>query len=369
MNLLPTHSQPAPNSQTGGWTPRRRFEASLRGEMPDRVPAIIWDNKLPGGAQDQTLLDAGACVVCKSSLYEVKLEGIGVETEQWAGPDGYPHRRTTYHTPSGSLQKVEAILPYTVWRLVPPFRGPESYDALIALVRSRRLIPRYAVFLRQDATCGPSGIGRPATEPTPMRELIYEMLGVEAFALEWFDRRDHVIALYEALLDARRRVLPILADSPALFFIVEANVAFEIVGEQRFRQWYLPAIEEACEVLHAAGKLTGAHLDADNRRLAPLIAGTSLDFIESLTPPPDCDLSISEARRAWPAKALCCNFPSSLHHDGPEVVRRMVRQLLAEAAPGAGFSLGVIENVPGNDTIATVVEAVWEYGKTPIQLG
>jgi len=60
----------------GGWTPRRRFEAALRGRMPDRVPAVIWNNKLPGGVIDQALLDAGACIVCKSSLYDVELEGI-----------------------------------------------------------------------------------------------------------------------------------------------------------------------------------------------------------------------------------------------------------------------------------------------------
>ena len=366
--MRPQTSPPEPglNAPSRGWTPRSRFEASIHGEMPDRVPAVIWDNKLPGGAFDQTLLDAGVCVVCKSSIYDVDLDGIVVETEKWSGLDGHPRRRTTYHTPCGSLQKVEAIYPFTVWYEEPPFKGPKDYDALIALVASRRFIPRYDAFRQRDAAYGPSGIARAATEATPMRELIYELLGVETFAVEWFERRDHVIALFDALLDARRRVLPLLANSPAPFIIVEANVAFELVGGQRFRQFYLPAIEAACDVLHAAGKLAGAHLDANNRLLAPLVAGTSLDFIESFTPPPDCDLSISEARAAWPGKALCCNFPSSVHHGGPDAVRLLVRQLLAEAAPGAGFSLGVIENVPRNDTIITVVEAVWEYGKTPL---
>ena len=368
MNPQMGRPEPAVGLCTGGWTPRKRFEASIRGQMPDRVPSVIWDNKLPGGTSDQALLDAGVCVVCKSSVYDVKLEGIAVETEEWSGRDGHPRRRTTYRTPCGNLQKVEAIYPFTVWYEEPPFKGPEDYDALIALVASRRFIPRYDVFRSHDTAYGPSGIARPATESTPMRELIYELLGVGTFALEWFDHRDYVIALYEALLDARRRVLPILADSPASYFIVEANVAYEIVGGQRFRQFYLPAIEEACEVLHAAGKLAGAHLDANNRELAPLIAGTTLDFIESFTPPPDCDLSISEARLVWPNKALCCNFPSSVHHGGPEVVRNLVRQLLAEAAPGAGFSLGIIENVPRNDTIATVIQTIWECGKTPIQV-
>jgi hypothetical protein len=200
-----------------------------------------------------------------------------------------------------------------------------------------------------------------------MLEIIYRLLGVETFALEWFDRRDHVLALYKALLDARRQKLPMLAASPATHFVVEANVTFDIVGPQRFKEFYLPAIEEACDVLHASGKLAGAHLDSNNRRWASLVAPTSIDFIESFTPPPDCDMSISAAREAWPNKTLYCNFPSSAHHAGPEAVRLQAKDLLAEAAPGAGFLLGVLENVPRSDTMVTLVEAIWEHGKTPLR--
>ena len=304
-------------TRSGGWTPRSRFQAALRGEMPDRVPAVIWNNKLPGGETDQVLLDAGACVVYKSSLYDVELEGIGVEEERWVGDDGYDRRRTTYHTPCGDLQKLDIIYPDTVWHEELPFRGPQDYDALIALVESQRFVPRFERFLEHDAHYGASGIARPKTEATPMLEILYRLLGVETFALEWFDRHDHVLALYDALLDARRRRLPLLAASPASYFVVEANIAFDIVGPQRFNQFYVPAIQEACEVLHAAGKLAGAHLDGNNSALAPLVARTSVDFIESFTPPPDCDLTIAQARAAWPGKALYCNFPASVHHGGP----------------------------------------------------
>jgi len=33
-------------------TPRERVFAALAGEMPDRVPFVIWNNKLPGGDED-----------------------------------------------------------------------------------------------------------------------------------------------------------------------------------------------------------------------------------------------------------------------------------------------------------------------------
>jgi hypothetical protein len=336
--------------------------------MPDRIPAVIWNNKLPGDETDQALLDAGGCIVYKSSLYDIVLEGIEAEIHEWVDKAGQRRRRTIYHTQCGDLEKVDIIFPDTVWHEELPFRSPGDYDALIAVAESQRFVPCYNRFLEHDSHYGPSGIGRPMTESTPMHEIIYRLLGVETFALEWFDRRDHVVALYNALLEARRRRLPLLADSPALYFVVEANVTFDIVGPKRFREFYIPAVEEACEVLHAAGKLTGAHLDSNNRRFASLVAELPVDFIESFTPPPDCDMTISEARVAWPGKVLYCNFPSSVHHGGPEAVRALTRSLLAEAAPGAGFLLGVLENVPRTDTMVTLAQAVWEFGQTPIQV-
>jgi len=44
-------------------TPRIRVLAVLAGEKPDRVPFIIWDNKIPTPKIEQRLLDLGACVI------------------------------------------------------------------------------------------------------------------------------------------------------------------------------------------------------------------------------------------------------------------------------------------------------------------
>ena len=346
------------------WTPRTRFEAALCGEQPDRVPFAIWNNKLHGGDLNQALLDAGACVVVKSAIYDTVYDSVTSEVETWVGEDACRRQRTIYHTCAGDLAMVEAFRPGTTWLEHPLFRSPCDYDALLALIDSRRFVPSYDRFVKDDAAYGTHGIGRPGTEATPMHEIMYRLLGVENFATEWFDHRDHVLALYGALLEKRRAVLPILADSPASYAIVEANISAEIVGRDRFQRFYLPAIEEACDVLHAAGKLAGAHLDGNNRLLAAQVAGTSLDFIESFTPPPDCDFPIAQARQAWPGKALYCNFPSSVHLGGPDAVRIKAHELLAEAAPGAGFLLGVLEDVPRQDTLITLARSVWDYGLT-----
>jgi hypothetical protein len=154
------------------WTPRTRFQAALRGEMPDRVPFVVWNNKLPGGLHDQALLDADACVVVKSSLYDTELDGVTTSEETWIAEDGYPRRRTTYHTAAGDLVAVDQIHPGTVWHDVKPFRDERDYDALLALIESRRYVPRFDRFVQDDLAYGSSGIGRPTTQSTPMHEII-----------------------------------------------------------------------------------------------------------------------------------------------------------------------------------------------------
>lgn len=348
------------------WTPRTRFQAALRGEMPDQVPFVIWNNKLPGGQIDEALLEAGACVVVKSRLYDVVLDGVEQTTESWIGPDGFSRVRTTYLTRAGNLSQVDVLRPGTTWRELPPFTGPGDYDALIALVEARRCVPCTEQFLSDDALYGDSGIARPNTEATPMHEIIYKMLGVEAFATEWYDRRAHILALYNALVAKRREALAIVAASPAYHATIEANIAVDIVGMERFKRYYIPLIEEACDILHAKGILAGAHLDGKNRVLARFIAGASLDYIESFTPPPDCDLSIAEARSVWPGKALYVNYPSSYHLQGPEAVCDKARDLLAEGAPGAGLVLGILEDIPRVDTMVPLARTVRNYGITPL---
>jgi len=61
----------------------------------------------------------------------------------------------------------------------------------------------------------------------------------------------------------------LVASSPAQYSVIEGNTDFNIVGLERFQNYYFPYIERACEILHSKGNLAGAHLDANNKRLAP----------------------------------------------------------------------------------------------------
>jgi hypothetical protein len=90
----------------------------------------------------------------------------------------------------------------------------------------------------------------------------------------------------------------------------------------------------------------GVHLDGLTKPYAADLRDSPLDYIEALTPPPDCDVSVAEAHQFWPDKALWVNFPSSVHLESLDRIRQVTRELLSEARPHRRFLLGITEDVP-----------------------
>jgi len=50
--------------------------------MPDRVPFVIWNNKLPGDDVDRKLFELEACIVNKSTVYRLSTPCIQIVTDQ-----------------------------------------------------------------------------------------------------------------------------------------------------------------------------------------------------------------------------------------------------------------------------------------------
>jgi len=94
-----------------------------------------------------------------------------------------------------------------------------------------------------------------------------------------------------------------------------------------------------------------------------------MDYVEAFTPYPDTDMTVREAREAWPNKTLWINFPSSVHLESTDSIAEMTRSLLREAAPGNRFIIGITEDLPpgrwqGN--FETILGVCNRFGRTPI---
>ena len=82
-------------------TPRERVLAALAGEMPDKVPMVVWNNKLADADITRRLLEREVCIVNKSTVYTWETPEIEVETKHLEPVDGAPRVQRIYHTAAG----------------------------------------------------------------------------------------------------------------------------------------------------------------------------------------------------------------------------------------------------------------------------
>jgi len=327
-------------------SPRERVMRALRQEPGPGIPFTVYESKLPQCAAERALRNRGLCIVERRvNAFKIHRPNIRIR-ESSCMENGHWLTRTEYETPRGTLHSIHEKNGFTTWVHKRLFTDENDYPALRCLIEDEAFSSNDQEVRRAQEALGEDVILRGTIGLEPMQELISGLMGTEAFCLEIMDREEEVMGLYEALVENRRRRYPLAAASPLEHFNYGGNVTPEIIGLKRFRDYYVPHYEECAEVLHRNGKLLGVHFDANCGVLREAIASTPLDYIEAFTPAPSTDMTLAEARAAWPDKALWINYPSATHLASNEAVRQMTESLVAEADGFPGFIMGITEDVP-----------------------
>lgn len=350
-------------------TPRKRVEAILRGDRPDRVPFTIYECMVPPGAAGEQLRNEGMCIVDRGHpVIRGRTPNVTSESKSYT-EGGVTYSRTDIHTPAGDLHSISRPAGFTSWHVKRLFTQPEDYKPLLFMTQDTEYEPCYDVFSKAEAEAGDNVILRSSVGGTPLHQIMISWMGVETFAIEWAERRDEVLKLYDALVEQRRKHYILVAKSPVLHLNYGGNETGSVMGRERFEKYVIPNYKEAAEIMHKHGKLIGAHLDGDNKVWADLVAESDLDYIEAFTPAPDCDMSLKEAMDAWPDKVIWINFTSSVHLQPDEGVEAETRKLLKESAPGDRLIIGITEDVPpqrNHESLLAISRAINKYGKLPI---
>ncbi|GAH68792.1 unnamed protein product, partial [marine sediment metagenome] len=114
------------------------------------------------------------------------------------------------------------------------------------------------------------------------------------------------------------------------------------------------------------GKLIGCHFDDETALIADAIGETDLNYIEAFTPAPDTDMSLADAREAWPDKVLWLNFPSSLHLKSNREVEEVTFELLAQVSSARGIIMGITEDMPEErrrDSCTAIMDGLDQHAK------
>lgn len=348
------------------FTARKRLLAALHRQAVDKTPFSVYECMLPRAAVERRLRNMGLCVVDRTTnVYLTHTPDVKIVTTKYTD-NGVERVRTEYKTPIGNLHTIHQPAGFTFWRNKYIFSEPEDYKKLIFMIDNERYEPNYTAYLRGQELLGDDAIARGAVGSEPLQMLFRDLMGGERFCLEWMDRRDECIKLYQACVRAARRRYEILADSPCEVFNYGGNFTVEIMGPQVFAEYFLPHYAEAAEMLHKKGKLIGSHFDGNCKQIADLLATSALDYIEAFTPAPDTDMTMPEAVAAWPEKALWINYPSSVHLGSAEKIAQTTRELLEATKDHPGFIIGITEDVPEDrweESFLTIMRTIDEFGR------
>ncbi len=338
-------------------TLRENVLAAMRGEAPEQIPFTCYTGLAPEGAEEIENL----CFIVTARAVTEHTPDVSISSEEVA--DG--RRLERMETPWGTLTCEREVEPgygsaYTTDHWIS---GPEDYAVIEQVIRTTELVPLPDAYADARAQFGDRGIVLVWTPRTPLQRLWIEYSGIERLSYDLADCPEYVGGVLDAMLEQSREVAKIAARSDAELIWLPDNITGEIAGAAWFERYLAPYYEEMCEILLPAGKTPVCHMDGFLGQIKDQIAATPLPVIEAFTPPPDGNLSVAEAFDAWPEKSLSLNFPSSVHLSVPDEIRRMTRDLVAQAEGHGGFVMGVTENIPasvGRTTLEVIGDTLME---------
>jgi hypothetical protein len=321
---------------------REEIECALAGGAPDCVPFTFYDHIFPPGFDPAPLQAKGMAICARRMVYRKYTPNVKVTKVE----EGEGRIRTIYETPVGTLTALHRVAALALTPVAHPIKTRDDYCVAKFIVEDACYEPDYDAFLAAIVKLGNAGKVIAETCYEPLLDVEVNWLGQEQFCYEVADNCDAVMELHAALAENHKKMYDVVAASPADYVLYGGNVVPEILGPDRVRDYVAPCWNAFADRLHERGKRLGDHLDANNLLIMDVVRASHLDFVEAFTPPPDCNVSVGQARAAWPGKRLWINFPSSVHIQSEETIREATLEIVHQAGDRKGFLMGVTEDVP-----------------------
>jgi hypothetical protein len=222
------------------------------------------------------------------------------------------------------------------WQQEHFIKTPEDYRIMARALEGVRVIADEKPFLDSEAALGDSGItlgqirglglGR-----TPLMILQIDWVGLERFSIDLALDLPEMMTLIEIMNKIK----------------LWENLSTETLGPVHYRRHLVPLYRDILDILGAASKRLLVHYDGQLRVIADDIAALDIDGIDSFTEAPEGDMTVAEARAAWPEKFLWLHTNLGWY-DLPEAEFAQKLNGMVEAAGMTRYCLMISEEVPSD---------------------
>jgi hypothetical protein len=305
------------------------------------------------------LLDRGLGVTCHCEL--VAAVEHGVETiEEDRQENGDTFHVVRKRTPEGEIRKVTR----NGWHQEDWIKEPRDYRVVRWIVENTELQPRYERFARYEAVVGDYGLTLVTgsgnwLHRTPLMKINIDWAGTEQFCGDVALQVSELFELYDALKKQFLAEQRLIAAGPGRYVKWLENLTIGMIGPKRYRELLMPIYREGVPILEAGGKRVMVHYDGQLQVIADQIAAAPFHIIESLTEPPEGDMTYQQCRALWPDKVLWANINAAFYDQPADALRRAVLGMV-ERAGRRGLAFEISEVLPRTwkETIPVVLEAL-----------
>ena len=286
--------------------PKERLLNSIKGKEIDRTAfspflAYFWNSLSDAerkGGQAEYLKSVGADPLLRGThqLYKTKYKNCEVSTV-----DKNFEKFVTYTTPVGEIKEEHTyVKSANTWFLTDhAVKTPEDFKVLTYINENMQVTPDYQPFESEYKALGDDGLILPkigAYQKTGFQSLLEKWVGTEELVYAVYDYPDIVEECLEVMKIPSLRSVEISVDSSAEGFIFWEDSSTTNISPQLFLKYAAPEINSWGDIIHKNGKFLVHHACGNIKDLLLHMKNTSVDVIESVTPPPTGDVEIWEAQ-------------------------------------------------------------------------
>lgn len=323
-------------------TTQAMLEIALEGGTPDVTPFVVYlcfvDDLC--SARWQRLIEQGLGLCEGAATF--RLIEHGVQDDVFERKEGGVIQRIhTRTTPVGSVRQIHA----GGWQVEHFVKEPGDYRVLQWIAEHTEVAPMREEYDRLEAAIGERGVITVYAGKTPAMHINVNLAGTQRFcedlALEVPELQD----LYQAHCRLFREQMRVIAAGPGRYVRWLENLSANMLGPKRFADWLLPVYAEHVPLLESAGKRAMVHYDGTLRAAAAEIARSPVPIIESLSEPPEGDMTFAECRAAWPDKVFWANINMGIYDLPPERIRAEIAAMRRRAGK-RGLAFEIAEELP-----------------------
>ncbi len=342
-------------------TIRERIMAVYRNQVPDQTPISIYPRFLPRGTIERAARNMGLGIVdfypVVSLLappwhtypgYVSEVRGADFNI-RFSWDNGHTVETRIYSTPVGTVtQRIKKDPAYeSDWIVKFYISSLSDYRVMQYLVENTVFRSNAGPFSAKVADLGEDGVILGRVDRCPFQKLLIELAGPERFLVDLATDPEPVLELLSAMERKMDEAFDLVCESEAEVIWQPDNISCDMVSPKYFEKYCVPYYQKHGTRLHEKGKIYVVHMDGRLWAIRDLIEHIPIDCIESFSSSEiGGDLSLSDARAAWPGKVILPNFPSTLATQDEGIVIAFVSALRNEAGPRTPFVLQISEDLP-----------------------